>query len=561
MSEETKKIEAVIENDKDYEDILEKFDNPKESASPSKKKNGHIKALFIAIAALVIVVGAGAALIFAPKSNDNSDDFKGPATVKNEVKNNVHEVQIKKNKNGKIKENGSGTFLSKVPSDIKKIHVKNTSSEYTVNAYTPKKKTKETDPKTGKAKYKTETTVYKISGYENFKLQDGIADELASSCSTLKFSSISSDSDDVNLADFGFDKPRATVTVTYTDNTKATFKVGKDAAQNLGTYIMFGNSKTVFLCEKDAASKFLYSINDHISKTINDSAADSTKSEAQSVTLSGSKFSRNVTFTANPDKKYVSVSYIITSPVQTYADDSETSTVTGAIRGLMAESVAAVNPSSSKISSLGLKTPYVKIDAKYSDTTVSLLASKPDSKGNCYLMKSGGNIIYNMKMASIPWVNTTEKKLISPYVFKPELSTLKKMSVTIKNETYDFDIKTTETKSKDDKGEETTSTDTQTSYNNEKLNEGYFETYFNNLALLQKADKYGSSASGSPTLSVKYSYSDSRSADTVSFYKSGSKYIARVNSKSVGTVYSNYIEKFISQTSKVIKNKEVKTFY
>lgn len=561
MSDEIKKNEAVIENDKDYEDILEKFENPKNTTSNTKKKNGHIKALCIALAALVIVIGAGAALIFAPKDNSGSNEIKGPATVKNAVKNNVHEVEIKKDKNGKIKENGSGTFLSKVPADIKEIHVKNDSSEYTVTSYTPKKKTKETDPKTGKAKYKTEATVYKVLGYEGFKLQDGIADELANSCSNLKFNSVSAEDANANLADFGFDKPRATVTVTYTDNTKATFKVGKDAAQNLGTYIMFGDSKTVFLCDKDAASKFLYSINDQISKTINENASNNSTSEAQSITLSGSKFKNNITFVPNSDKKYVSASYILTSPVQTYADDSETSTVTGAIRGLMAESVAAVNPNASKLSECGLKNPYVKLNAKYSDTTVRLLASKPDSKGKCYLMTQGGKIIYKIAMASIPWVNTTEEKLISPYVFKPELSGLKKMSVKINNKTYDFDIKNTETKTTDDDGKDSTSTETQASYKNNKLNEGNFETYFNNLALLKKADKKGPSATKAPDLSVTYSYSGSRNPDTVSFSKSGSKYIASLNSKSVGTVYPNYIEKLISQTPKVAKDEEVKTFY
>lgn len=563
MSEELKNNEAVVENDKDYEDILEKFENPKESSAPKKKKNSHIKTLVAVVAAAVVLAGVGAALLFAPNQTD-SGKTKGPATVKQNVKNNVHEVQVKTDNNGKIKENGSGSFLKKVPSDIKEINVKNKKSEYTITSYTPKIKTKETDPETGKTKYKTDATVYKLLGYEGFKLQDGAPDEVASSCTTLKFNSVSSENAENNLKDFGLDKPRATVTVTYTDNTKAKFTVGNDAAQNLGTYVMFGSSKTVYLCDKDSAAKFLYGVTDFINKNINETPSDTSNGDPKSVTLSGTKLNKSITIAPNSDKKHVAANYLITSPYKSYADDSETSTVTGAIRGLLADSVEAVNPSASKISGCGLKSPYVKISAKFPDTDVNLIASKPDSKGKCYIMELGGKIIYKIASASIPWVDTSEEKLVSSYVFKPELSGLKKMSVNISGKTYDFDIKTTETKNTDDKGEETTSTETVTSYKNNTLNEGNFETYFNNINLLKKADKKTYSASGKPALTITYTYSGSKASETLSFYKSGSKYISSLspsNMKAMGTVYSSYIDKLISQTPKVAKDEEVKTFW
>lgn len=559
MSDEIKN-EALVENDKDYEDILEKFETPNEKPSSPKKKNGHIKALIIVIAAAVALAGAGAALLFMPKEQSDSA-IKGPATVKNNVKNNVHEVNVKTDSNGKIKENGSGNLIDKVPADITKIDVKNNSGNYSISSYTPKTKTKETDPKTKKPVYKTDATVYKLIGYENFTLQDGVADEIANACATLKFNSVSSENASSNLKDFGLDKPRATVKVTYSDNTKSVFKVGNDAAQNLGTYVMFGTGKSVFLCDKDTVSKFLYGVNKYISLTINKSASDNNTSEYKTLTLSGSKFSRSITMKPNPDTEHIAAANIIVSPISTYADDTEASTVTGAVRGLYAKSVAALNPSSSKLSSLGLSTPYAKLFAKYSDTTINLIASKPDAKGDCYLMNNGGNVVYKIASSSIPWVNTTEKKLISGYVFYPELSGLKQMSVSFSGKTYNFDIKTTETKTTDENGDDTSTTDTSTSYKNKKLDEGNFETYYKNATLITKAEKNGASASGTPSLSIKYTYSGSRKADTVTFHKSGSKYIASVNSKSVGTVYANYVEKLISQTPTVAKDKEVKSFY
>lgn len=560
MSNKNEEYSSVVDNDKELDDILDKFETPEVSKASTKKKNGHIKGLVVVIAVAVALAGVGAALLFAPKE-DAKTEIKGPAAVKNEVKDNVHEVEIKTDSNGKIKENGKGNLIEKVPADITKIKINNNRGDYEISSYTPKTKTNETDPTTGKVKEKTDATIYKIIGYEDFKLQDGVADEVANACSTLEFTSVSAENAADNLKDFGLDKPRATVTVTYTDNTKSVFKVGNDAAQNLGTYVMFGSGKSVFLCDKEKVSKFLLGINDYISHTINESASDASTSEFKTLTLSGSKFSRSVTLKPNPDTKHVTAANIMVSPIQTYADDSEASTVTGAVRGLMAKSVAKVNPSSSDLSNYGLANPYAKLHAEYSDTTVNLLASKPNSKGDCFLMKDGGKVVYIIASASIPWVNTTEKKLISNYVFNPELSGLKNMSVSFKGKNYDFNIKTTTVKTTDDKGEENSTTETTTKYKGKNLDEGNFETFYKNVTLLTKAEKGNPSASGTPALTVKYTYSGSRTPDTVAFYKSGAKYIATVNSKSVGTVYANYIEKIISQTPQVAEDKEVKTFW
>lgn len=70
--------------------------------------------------------------------------------------------------------------------------------------------------------------------------------------------------DGSKLADYGLDKPRDTVTVTYTDKTKAIIYVGDDAPQNAGTYIKFGSNDTVYLVAKDSVSAFDYGLTDLI---------------------------------------------------------------------------------------------------------------------------------------------------------------------------------------------------------------------------------------------------------------------------------------------------------
>lgn len=56
----------------------------------------------------------------------------------------------------------------------------------------------------------------------------------------------------------------------------------------------------------------------------------------------------------------------MTSPVECYANEKESSLVAGGIRGLYALTVKMVNPSSSQLSSVGLSNPYAKIKADLS---------------------------------------------------------------------------------------------------------------------------------------------------------------------------------------------------
>ncbi|MCH5303528.1 MAG: DUF4340 domain-containing protein [Ruminococcus sp.] len=560
----TNEPEVLIEEtDKDYENLLEKFENPKQNNQPKKKKNSHIKALIFSLIGAVVLVGVVLLLIFLPKGDDTPSEVTGVAAVENAVgSDKVHEVNLETDNNGKLKENGSGQLLNLVPADISKIKIKNSKGSYTITSYTPTTKTEETDPETGEQVEGTDTTIYTIVGYEDFDLQAGVADEIASACSTLSFNAVSCEDVSGKLADYGFDKPRAVANITYDDKTTAVIKVGSNAPQNLGTYVMFGSGNAVYLCDTETVEKLLYGINDYMSLTINEGASDTASSEFKTLTLSGKHFKNTIAMKPNPDTTHISNAYILTSPVSTYADDSEASIISGAIRGLYADSVAAVNPSASKLSKLGLSPAYAKLTAKYSDTTVDLIASKPDSEGNCYLMKTDSEVVYKIAAASIPWVETSVEKLVSSYVLNPQLSGLSKMSVTCSGKTYNFDIKTTVTKTTDDNGEETSSTNTVTSYKNEELTQGNFEIFFRNSALLTKADKSGKKAGGSPALTIKYTYDKDRAIDTISYYKlSANKYTVTLNSETVGTVYSSYVEKLISQAPQVAKDKEVKTFW
>lgn len=556
MDENKNTPDVIIEDETSKGDVLENFENTLEKPQKKKKTTATTKTLIIAICVLVVLAGVLLALLFIPKSEDKTDTSDGFASVSTKLDKNRTWQAVVKIKDGKIVENGSGELLKLVPADIKTVKLENDKGTTVITSYTPTKKTKETDPETGKAVEKTEQTQYTVKGFEDYDLQSGEPDEIASACSKLSFNSVSCADADGKLADFGFDKPRSVASVTYDDGTKSIIKVGAKAPQNLGTYVMFGSGSAVFLCDTETVNHLLYGINDLVSLTINEAAEDTEKSEFKTVTLSGKSFPKTVVLEPNTDNE-INNDYVIASPDKCYADNTEASNISGGIRGLMADKVIAVNPNASRMSELGLANPQAEIKAVYSDETINFIASKPDSKNNCYIMEKDGNIVYQISADKVAWVNSSYEKLLSETVLEVDLKTVKKLKV----ENYSFDITTKTIKTTDDKGEETSTTKTTTQYNSKKIDEGNFETLFSNLTLLKKSDKIAKTPSGNPYLTVTYSYSSGRADDVLKFYKNGTKYIVTYNGALNGTVSAAYVEKLKDQAKDVSKGNEVKSFW
>ena len=517
MDENKNAPDVIIEDETSKDDVLDNFEKTPEKSVKQKKTTATTKTLIIAICVLVVLAGVLLALLFIPKGDEKNEIIDGAASVTTQPdKNKVWQAEVK-TKDGKIEKNGSGELLSFIPADIKTVKLENDKGTTVITSYTPTKKTKETDPETGKAVEKTEKTQYTVKGFEKYDLQSGEPDEIASACSKLAFKSVSCVDVSGKKADFGFDKPRSVANVTYDDGTKSVIKVGTKAPQNLGTYVMFGSGNAVFLCDTETVDHLLYGINDLVSLTINEAAEDTEKSEFKTVTLSGKNFPKTVVLEPNRDNE-IQNDYVITSPDKCFADNSEASNISGGIRGLFADKVMAVNPNASVLSELGLTNPQAEIKAVYPDETINFIASKPDSKGNCNIMKKSGNIVYKISADKIAWVNSSYEKLMSETVLEVDLKTVRNLKV----ENYSFDVTTKTIKTTDDNGEENSTTKTTTKYNGKKIDEGNFETFFSNLTLLKKSDKIAKAPSGNPYLTVIYSYSSERGDDVLKFYKSGS---------------------------------------
>lgn len=495
------------------------------------------KTLIIVLIAALVLVGVMLLLIFLPKGSGDSESAtldEGVAMKTATDKDGMHQAVVQTEPNGEIKNNSYGTLIDYVPANIKTIHIENTQGTLDLEANTPK----------------GEATVYTLKGYEDFGIQSGIPDSVANAAAKLEFTKVAS-VDGKDKKEFGLENPRATVTVTYLDKTKAQFKVGSEAPQSAGTYVQFGTEGTIYLCSTETVDPFTLGLTDFMDLNINKSAESTDDSKLSSVTISGSAFDKEIVLVPNDNPNNDS-SYRMTSPTEGYANENESSLIDGGLRGLYADSAVLVNPSKEQLGKVGLATPYAKVTAVYPDLTVKLIGSKPGSDGKCYVMQDGGKVVYSIGADKVPWVNTSYEKLVSEYVLKPTMTALSGLSVKT-DKTYDFTLKSETKTTTDDAGEESTSTSTAVSYGDKELELGDFTNFYDALTLIKLDTPNAKSAGGSPELSVTYTYSDG-SSDKVDFYASGSeKYTAVLNGKTIGACYKADVTRVKKDVKEVVK--------
>lgn len=510
-----------------------------EASKPVKTSKINKRILIIIIALLVVAVLAVLLIVLrsTPASTLDEEDYETASLELSVNDDGGHEASVTLDSSGNPAHNGSGTLLSYVPSDIKEIHVENAEGSFDVKSETPQ----------------GEATVYTLVGFEDIELQEGIADEVASDASSVEFIQIAAAG--ARLADFGLDEPKATVKVSFNDDTYAAIRVGSAAAAGAGTYIAFGSSSDVYLVADDAVDAFMYGVTEFVSREVTSSTSDAENSGFSTATISGTRYPEPITLVPNTDEA-VDAAYLVTAPRRMYANATEAFDIAGNIRGLYAEGVVSVNPSSGQLDALGLSDPYAKIEASYSDGDYILMASAPSDDGLVNLYNPDKDIVYSIQLAAVWWANTSVEALIPEHVINVNLKAVENVEFTVAGESFSIDVSTTSVTSENDDGVEEEISTTTAVYDGKTLGTDFFSIFFQNLngikILSQAEDK------GSELMSFTFSYSTGREPDTVVIYDTGSaQYTAQLNGDTAYSVSKSYIDSLIEGARRLINGESV----
>lgn len=521
------------------------------------KLSKSMKILIITAAVAVVLVGVLLLLIFWPSDSEPVEFYEETEMSLSVDDNGVHTAAVVTNDKGEIEKNSGGTLIEYVPSQISLIEIENQSGSYAISSYTPT--TEGVNSETGETESQTDHTIYKLVGYEDFELQTSIPDEIATDAAAMTFTKVVELNSD-NLADYGLSKPRATVKVSYTDNTYAMYYVGNDAPSAAGTYVKFGsNSTTVYLVDSESVNGFLINTLDLFDLAINDSATSEDNTTASKITLSGTAYPDKIVLKPNEDKE-IAASYVIASSGNAYASEAEVALVTGTIRGLYAQSVVCVNPSADQLSQYGLSKPYAAVEASYPDTTVKLFTSAPQDDNTVYITDSSKKLIYKIALSSVAWADTSLEKLTSELLFTPYYDYLSSITVSYGGEDYKFSITTGTEQQEDADGNIEDVEVSVVKYGSKKIDATNFRVFYQNVTALANLGATSASSS-SADLVVTYSYNSSRSDDTLAFYNTGdSKIPVALNGEIIGLTYANSITKIEGNVEDLIAGKTVANF-
>ena len=428
------------------------------------------------------------------------------------------------------------TLIEQATGNIEKIVVQNSGGTYTLMGYGAQ--VESTVESSGETSTVTTTEmVFTMQEHSSYLIDKDKSDALAYDCANLVASKVVNANNNPD-SDYGLDKPRATVTVSFSDGSEKTIKVGNDVPDGKSAYIRMGDSNKIYVVALDSVNSMLVEKLQMFDKTILNSLSDDETLSLLSVMGSGRKKAlKSGRFKDTVHQ--VCMSYL-SSPNQAACDaDKIESLCNSSLFPLVADSVAAIDVKESDLSKYNLDKPYYILDAKTSTRSYKILVSKPDKDENCYIMLNGADIIYKIESSVIDFMGGDGSDIVSKTIFYPNNLKLKSVDVSYGKMKDTYTIENTVTKNED--GVDITTT--KVYYNGEETNITLFNKFMRNLSVLERAEKIPAyDEKSNPVLSVSVTYTDD-TIDTLEIYKGDKKAIVVLNGKAVGTTELETAEK------------------
>lgn len=424
-------------------------------------------------------------------------------------------------------DNTATTLIEQTVSDIEIITVDNSGGKYTLMGYASKDES--TVESSGETSTVTTTEmIFTMQGYDTYLVDKDKSDSLAYDCSNLVASKTVNSKNNPD-SDYGLDKPRATVTISFSDGSKKTIKVGNTVPGVESAYVRIDDQSKIYVVSLDSLESMLVEKLQMFDKTIMDSLGDD--ETLDSLSISGSARETALIIERN---SFSSVSeYYLSSPVTAACDNDAVESLRDyTLFPFVADSVAAVDITESDLSKYGLDKPYYTADAKTSSHSYKLLISEPDEDKNCFIMAEGDKIIYKVESSIIDFMSNDGSELISDTIFYP--NELKLDSAVISYEKGFDEYTLTHTTSKNNKGVDVTTTEV--ILGDANIQTSLFSKFMKNMSILSRAEKFPEyDKKVEPILSVAVTYTN-KTTDTLKIYQADKKAVVVLNGNSVGTV-------------------------
>lgn len=340
-----------------------------------------------------------------------------------------------------------------------------------------------------------------------------------------------------SLSDYGLSDPQASVEVLFKDGSTFRYKIGNaTATDSSARYMCSGNSNTVYVVSVNAG--LLESAPYFVKKQLVSLGGDaSTQPSFTRIALSGSKYPQPVVLQAGSGG-----TLSIISPMAYDADGTNLSALQTCLSSLTADSAVALNPDAATLKKYGFASPTAVAEYTVNKKNYKITIGAQNGK-SCYAMVDGVNVVYSVPADSVSaFAAQSLFGLRSKLAFTPQIETVKKISIVSGGKACTASVTRTEkTSSSTEDKKVYTYKVTGTSGKALDYDNGYKGAYEKLIGILLYADS-SAKPSGTPAVTVNYSYFDKTGADTVEFYLADGHYTAVRNGKVLGLCTKNDVD-------------------
>lgn len=384
---------------------------------------------------------------------------------------------------------------------------------------------------------------------------------------------------DTSVADFGFDDPSVTATVTYADDVTVVFEMASLAVGN-HYYLRLDRGETVYLTDSSMADLAMANPETYINlevvvpPTVNPEDPNGTVIVKQ-LSLTG-PVRNNVITTIRPKepedgREFENTSYVITAPYL-LPTDSDTVTTVFAVTGIMASEAVALHPTAEQLAQYGLDEPrsvaHIQLSVFTSTTDAAgdvtetgyyntmshiiRLGKKTADGGSYYALVDALDVIFLISEEQVPWAEKTYHDFANRYLFLRNLTSLKSLACTVNGTEYVFRF------AHHPEGE-TLDDQLTVTLNGEKLRTHEFRVLFQVLLTLYRTGDAPAAPQGDPLLTVRVSSTDAAVKDAViNIYEhSGSVCIARTETGDTYKMTASRVLDAIDQIHHYINGEDV----
>lgn len=455
-------------------------------------------------------------------------------------------------------EDESVVILEKTSDEIKSVYVNNSYGEYTLEK-----------PASGKSNW-TIDTLELIN--QNTSLEDSMRTNLGEMEAKKLVEKDVSD-----MSKYGLEEPSGYFTVTYDDDSQVTVYIGDEAPNGSSNYVRLNDENKVYLVQTTRLTYFTDPDTAYVSTSLIATPSDDEWPDYGTETVSRQDLDYDMVFETDPYENNGMVSaQVMTEPIFSYLNVTNSSDVTHGMWGLSATSCEVANPTDDDFAKYGLDDPFCTVSLKGAEYDYLLKIGDAihysDESSNetdavtgyyCYLTGvSGVDCIFVISADSLPWATVQASDVVMSLMTSNYIYDLDEIDVEYDGEksVYAITSNGTSDESTTDSGDSIDVTGV--TLGGDDIDVDTFKSYYQYIMGCPTSEIYFTDPEETePYLTISLMRKDGGS-DVMEYYKETSRRtIVKLNGKTSFRIQSSWVDTFLENMQNVKDAKEIVTTY